>query len=70
MYIYIFEDGLIQQHSEPPTKEDIRSMKNGLLTVLQSKSDVHEVTETGKLQDIPACELVPFGKRKKCHAPA
>jgi hypothetical protein len=70
MYIYIFEDGLIQQHSDPPTKEDIRSMKDGLLTVLHSESDVYEVTETAELQDIPACELVPFGKRQTCHAPA
>jgi len=45
MFVYIFEDGTVQQHSRGPTIEDRNAIEHGLLIVLYSDSAVLNVDE-------------------------
>jgi len=44
MYLYIFEDGTLCQHAEPPTDEDTIYIEDGILEVIES---------TGEFVDVP-----------------
>ena len=57
MYVYIFEDGITQQHSEPPTVVDMAMIADGTLMVLQCAS-VKYVGEAGVVDELESCELV------------
>lgn len=63
MYVYIFEDGTVQQHSEAPTRGDLECIADGLLIVLKCE-DVKNVCEDGELDDLTACEFGTIKNRK------
>lgn len=65
MYLYIFEDGTLQQHQEPPTNEDYKSIENGILTVIQCTAPKY-VEADGTRHDIEVCEY----NKKTCHSPS
>jgi hypothetical protein len=56
MFVYIFEDGTVQQHSRGPTIEDRNAIENGLLLVLYSDSAVLDVDED--LSETPLAECL------------
>lgn len=65
MYLYIFEDGTIQKHQEPPTNEDFKGIEDGILTVIQCASPIY-VESDGTRSEIEVCEY----NKKTCHSPS
>lgn len=61
MYVYIFEDGTTQKHSDGPTVSDCAAIDDGLLIVLKTDGDVHKIDENGALQKLPECEFLEVG---------
>ncbi len=57
MFVYIFEDGTVQQHSRGPTIEDRNAIEDGLLIVLYSTSVVLNVDENLKEESLKECVL-------------
>ena len=67
MYIYIFEDGIIQVHPDEPTKADLSCIKNGTLMVLKCDS-VHNVLEDKSLVELESC-IIETHDGKDWHVP-
>jgi hypothetical protein len=57
MFVYIFEDGTVQQHSRGPTIEDRNAIEDGLLIVLYSESVVLNVDENLNEESLRECVL-------------
>lgn len=56
-YIYIFEDGTVQQHQEGPTPEDLQCVEGGMLIVLECDGDVKYLDADGQRSNLEQCEL-------------
>jgi hypothetical protein len=52
-YLYIFED-YMRQSDEPPTDEDVRHIRHGMLQVLCFADG--KFSEFGKDREIPSCQ--------------
>lgn len=58
MYIYVFEDGTVQQHKSQPTQSDKDAIADGLLQVLRcSGNGVKNVDSDGTLEDLQSCKV-------------
>ena len=57
MYVYIFEDGTVQKHPQPPTAVDLQMVGDGTLQVLKC-GPVKNIDEKGKCLSLEDCELV------------
>ncbi len=57
MFVYIFEDGTVQQHTRGPTIEDRNAIEDGLLLVLYSTSVVLNVDENLNEESLRECVL-------------
>ncbi|MFK5282125.1 hypothetical protein ACI3PL_21455, partial [Lacticaseibacillus paracasei] len=66
MYVYIFEDGTVQQHSKAPTRIDNECISDGTLIVLKCE-DVKYVCEDGKLIELTTCHCGTVSD-DKCHS--
>jgi hypothetical protein len=72
MYIYIFEDGTTQAHDAGPTIEDIRCVREGLLTVLgfDKERRVLQLDPDTELWDwLPTCKQIKPDEGSLCHVP-
>ena len=56
-YVYIFEDGTTQKHSEQPTDIDKDMIADGTLMVLKCDG-VKYVSEDGDLDELTECNYV------------
>lgn len=65
MYIYIFEDGIVQRSDRKPTQIDLESIAQGLLFVLYG-NDIVAINDDGYEYDIPECEYCNNGG-EPCH---
>lgn len=68
MFVYIFEDGTVQQHPDPPTEEDMLCVEDGILMVLKCDSVVC-VTENGDAE-LTTCDLSEVEDGVFCHSQA
>ena len=68
MYVYIFEDGIVQKHTEPPSDVDFHMIGDGLLTVLKCER-VKYIDECGEPCDLEDCGFVVDGSGAY-HSPA
>lgn len=66
MFVYIFEDGTVQQHPDPPTREDMECIMDGILIVLKCDSVVC-VTEDGDAE-LTTCDLSEVEDGVFCHS--
>ena len=61
MYVYIFEDGTVQQSNEAPTDNDRMAIADGLLIVLYSETSIVNVDEYKDREALRACRVVKKG---------
>ena len=69
MYVYVFEDGIVQRHSRGPTLDDRKAIDDGRLIVLSSNSEIRCVGPDLKEVTLTDCALVqkPLSER---HVPS
>jgi len=53
MFLYIFENGTVTKSTIPPLQDDLASIRDGFLRVIEFRNgDVKEVNEYSKLTEV------------------